>query len=112
MQTKIRGANRAVTRVDGGEWAWQSGGMTAIQIIEEIKALPHDEQRRVLTGALEEVSAHERQAVAKLLHRVQRRWEHPMIPGDVWVGYDQAEDGKLVDLDTALTQPYQPPTRP
>ena len=86
--------------------------MTAAEIIKEIKALPRDEQRRVLTEAIEEVSAHERKEIAKLLQRVQRRLEHPEIPEDVWEGFEQAEDGNLVDLDTALTQAYPPPTRP
>ena len=86
--------------------------MTAGEIIKEIKALPRDEQRRVLTEAIEEVSAHERKEIAQLLLRVQRRIEHPEIPEDVWEGYEQAEDGKLVDLDTALTQPYPPAARP
>lgn len=83
--------------------------MTAAQIIQEIKALPRDEQRRVLMEAIGEVSAHERKDIGKLLRRVQRRLEHPEISEDVWEGYEQAEDDKLVDLDTALTQPYQPP---
>ncbi len=98
--------------VDAGERAWQSRRVTAAEIIREIKALPREEQRRVLTEAIEEVSAHERKEIAKLLQRVQRRLEHPEIPEDVWEGFEQAEDGKLVDLDTALTQPYPPPTRP
>ena len=84
--------------------------MTATQIIAEIKALPRDQQCRVLTEAISEVSAHERQEIARLLQRVQRRLEHPEIPEDVWEGYEQAEDGKLVDLEKALTEPY--PTRP
>ncbi|HUJ72150.1 MAG TPA: hypothetical protein VLZ30_07885, partial [Verrucomicrobiae bacterium] len=73
-------------------------------------ALPRDEQCRVLTEAIEEVSPHERKDIARLLQRVQRRLEHPEIPEEVWEGYEQAEDGKLVDLDTALTQPYPPPS--
>jgi hypothetical protein len=85
--------------------------VTAAQIIKEIKALPRDEQCRVLTEAIEEVSAHERKDIAKLLQRVQRRLEHPEIPDDVWEGYEQAEDGKLVDLNITLTQPYPPPSR-
>ena len=83
--------------------------MTAAQIIKEIKALPREEQRRVLAEAIGGVSAGERKDIAKLLQRIQRRLEHPEIPEDVWEGYEQAEDGKLVDLDTALTRPYPPP---
>jgi hypothetical protein len=97
--------------VDGGHDAWHSKGVTAAQIIKEIKALPRDEQYRVLTEAIGEVSAHERKEITKLLERVQRHLQHPEVPEDVWEGFEQAEDGKLVDLDTALTQPYPPPAR-
>ena len=86
--------------------------MTGAEIINGIKALPRDQQCRVLTEAIELVSAHERADIAKLLQRVQRRLEHPEVPEDVWEGYEQAEDGKLVDLETALTQPYVPSSRP
>lgn len=79
--------------------------MTAAEIIKEIKALSREEQSRVLTQAIEEVSAHERKEIAKLLQRVQRRLEHPEIPEDVWEGFEQAEDGRTVDMETALTQP-------
>lgn len=79
--------------------------MTAAEIIKEIKALSREEQSRVLTQAIEEVSAHERKEIAKLLQRVQRRLEHPEIPEDVWEGFEQAEDGRTVDMEIALTQP-------
>jgi len=92
--------------------AWQRKSVTAADIIKEIKALPPHEQRRVLAEALAEVSSHEPKETATLLQRAQRRLEHPEVPEDVWEGFEQAEDGKLVDLDTALSQPYPPPTRP
>ena len=79
--------------------------MTAAEIIKEIKALPPAEQSRVLTQAIEEVSAHERKEIAKLLQRVQRRLEHPEVPEDVWEGFEQAKDGRVVDMEIALTQP-------
>jgi DNA-binding response OmpR family regulator len=79
--------------------------VTAAEIIKEIKALSREEQSRVLTQAIEEVSAHERKEIAKLLQRVQRRLEHPEIPEDVWEGFEQAEDGRTVDMETALIQP-------
>ena len=83
--------------------AWQSTSVTAADIIKEIKALPPDEQRRVLAEAIEEVSSHEPKETATLLQRAQRRLEHPEVPEDVWEGFEQAEDGKLVDLDSALS---------
>ena len=98
--------------VDAIRRAWQSAVVTTTQIMQEIKALSPEEQRRLVTDAIEEVSAHENKEIATLLHRVQRRLEHPEIPEDVWQGFEQAEDGKLVDLDTALSQPYPPTTRP
>ena len=80
--------------------------MTAAEIIKEIKALPREEQSRVLTRAIEEVSAHESKEIAKLLLRVQRRLEHPEISEDIWKGFEDIEDGRVVDMETALTQPY------
>ncbi len=108
---RFAGESHTGVGVDGGHGAWHSRGVTAAQIIQEIKALPRDEQNRVLMEAIGEVSAHERKEIAKLLQRVQRRLQHPEVPEDVWEGFEQAEDGKLVDLDTALTQPYPPPAR-
>ena len=64
--------------------AWQSKSVTAADIIKEIKALPPDEQRRVLAEAIEEVSSHEPKETATLLQRAQRRLEHPEVPEDVW----------------------------
>jgi hypothetical protein len=72
--------------------------VTAAEIIKEIKALPRDEQRRVLAEAIEEVSAHERKAIAKLLQRVQRRLENPDVPEEFWQGLEEAEDGKALEM--------------
>jgi DNA-binding response OmpR family regulator len=91
--------------VDDAFRTWQNRNVTAAEIIKEIKALSREDQSRVLTQAIEEVSAHERKEIAKLLQRVQRRLEHPEIPEDVWEGFEQAEDGRTVDMKIALTQP-------
>ena len=107
-----RDVRRRHEGIDHTYSAWQGTSVTAADIIKEIRALPPDEQRRVLAEAIEEVSSHEPKETATLLQRAQRRLEHPEVPEDVWEGFEQAEDGKLVDLDTALSQPYPPPTSP
>ena len=43
-----------------------------------------------------------------LSHPLLRRLENPDIPEDVWHGIEDAEDGRLVDMETALTQ--KPPS--
>ena len=41
---------------------------------------------------------------AKTIERMLRRVEHPDVPEDVWRGIEEAEDGRLVDMESALTQ--------
>ena len=41
---------------------------------------------------------------SKLVERTMRRIENPDIPEDVWRGIEDAEDGRLVDMETALTE--------
>lgn len=38
------------------------------------------------------------------MHREKRRIENPDIPEDVWRGVKEAEDGRILDMETALTQ--------
>jgi hypothetical protein len=44
-----------------------------------------------------------------VVERIMRRIENPDVPEDVWRGIEDAEDGRLVDMETAL---YQQPPRP
>ena len=83
--------------------------MTATEIIRETQNLPKAEKLRVLhhlVGAMNGGDAAQKKAVARLL----RRLENPDIPEDVWRGIEEAEDGRFVDMETALTQ--KPPWLP
>ena len=40
----------------------------------------------------------------KAIERLLRRLENPDIPEDMWRGMEDAEDGRFVDMETALTE--------
>ena len=102
----MRRRRRRHESIDHNYSAWQSQFVTAADIIKEIKALPPDEQRRVLAEAIEEVSSHEPKETATLLQRAQRRLEHPEVPEDVWEGFEQAEDGKTLIMREGSQRDY------
>ena len=56
--------------------------MSAVEIIEQIKALPKQEQAEVL----------------EMVHRL----EDDAIPESFWRGLDDIWHGRVVDMDTAL----------
>ena len=72
------------------------------QIAAQIHALSPPDRQQVLAEALRQFAPVERQAVERLLRRLQ----HPGIPEDVWEGFEDAEDGRFVDLESALNEPY------
>jgi hypothetical protein len=47
----------------------------------------------------------------KPIERLLRRLENPDIPEDVWAGFEDIEDGRLVDMDTALNETPPPHLR-
>ena len=47
--------------------------------------------------------------VLRLVERMIRQIENPDIPEDVWRGIEDAEAGRLVDMETAMTK--SPPCR-
>ncbi len=73
--------------------------MSAQEVIEQLEALPPIEQASVARRVLETL-CHD----SKLVERTMRRIENPDIPEDVWRGIEDAEDGRLVDMETALTE--------
>lgn len=79
--------------------------MSAEQIIEEIRALPPEERAKVFKKTLSGLYP----KAGKVLERFLRRLENPDIPEDVWRGIEDAEDGKLVEMETALHE--EPPPR-
>ena len=40
----------------------------------------------------------------RMIERMIRRIENPDIPEDVWRGIEDAEAGRLVDMETAMTE--------
>ena len=88
----------------------------AAKLYNEAWALLHREME--LREAVEALPRQERASVAKrilqtlcsdpnVVDRLMRRIEHADVPEDVWRGIEDAEDGRLVDMETALYQ--QPP---
>jgi hypothetical protein len=68
--------------------------MTVTTIERELKALPEAERTKVISEALRELSP---QTIKSLERRV-RRLAHPEIPEDVWTGFEEAEDGKRIEM--------------
>jgi hypothetical protein len=68
--------------------------MTADILEIELKTLPETERARIIRGAIQELSP----AALKALERQLRRFAHPEIPEDVWIGFEEAEDGKGIEI--------------
>ncbi|MBI2925556.1 MAG: hypothetical protein HYY24_07620 [Verrucomicrobia bacterium] len=83
--------------------------MTANEIIQEADNLPKAEKLQVihhLLGAVEGADAGQQKAVERLL----RRLENPDIPEAMFRAMEDIEDGRTVDMETALHE--KPPWRP
>ncbi|MEO5802789.1 MAG: hypothetical protein ABIR24_04605 [Verrucomicrobiota bacterium] len=78
--------------------------MSAQEVIEQIEALPRDERTEVIKKTLADLCPQS----GKVMERLLRRLENPDIPEDVWRGIEDAEDGRLIDLDEALTELDRP----
>ena len=68
--------------------------MTASTLERELKMLPEPERSRIISEALRELSP----ATIKTLERRLRRLAHPEVPEDVWIGFEEAEDGEGVEI--------------
>ncbi|PWU12487.1 MAG: hypothetical protein C5B50_21350 [Verrucomicrobia bacterium] len=79
--------------------------MSAEQIIEELKALPPHQRAQVFKETFPGLCPQ----AGKTVERLLRRLENPDVPEDVWRGIEDAEDGRLVDMETALNE--APPSR-
>ena len=78
--------------------------MSASEILTELESLPRPERTRVARRVLEMLCPE-----PKTVERLMRRVENPDIPEDVWRGIEDAEDGRTVEMETALRD--QPPAR-
>ena len=78
--------------------------MSTAEIFKELDSLARPEQANVVRGILKRLCADE-----KAVERIMRRIENPDVPADVWRGIEDAEDGRVVDMETALNE--KPPWR-
>jgi hypothetical protein len=60
----------------------------------ELRTLPEAERARIIRSALQEISP----PTLKELERQLRRCAHPEVPEDVWVGFEEAEDGSGIEV--------------
>ncbi|MEK7707371.1 MAG: hypothetical protein AAB380_05185 [Verrucomicrobiota bacterium] len=77
--------------------------MSAAEITKELAVLPRPERLSVARRALETLCTD-----TKAVERIMRRIENSDVPEDVWRGIEEAEDGKLIDMDEALTELDRP----
>ena len=70
------------------------------EVIEQLESLPPPERAEVLRQTLSRFCPRSGQAVERLL----RRLVNPDVPEDVWRGIEDAEDGRVADMETALTE--------
>ena len=71
--------------------------MSMAEIVKELEALPRPERATLAKRVLGSLGAD-----TKVVERIMRRIENPDVPEDVWRGIEDAEDGRLVDMETAL----------
>jgi hypothetical protein len=78
--------------------------MSATEIFKELDSLPRSELAKVARRILQSLCSD-----SKAVERIMRRIENPDVPADVWRGIEDAEDGRVVDMETALHE--KPPWR-
>ena len=81
-----------------------SRGMSAAELFKELESLPRSERAQVAKRILHGICPDNR-----AVERMMRRVENPDVPEDVWRGIEDAEDGRTVDMETALRE--TPPWR-
>jgi hypothetical protein len=77
-----------------------SNSLTAAQVLEEMKSLPSAERARVVQETLRNLKPEQRRNIERFLRRLQ----HPEVPETFWQGVEDHEDGKTVDMETALRE--------
>ena len=68
--------------------------MKADILENELKTLPETERARIIREALQDLSP----PALKALERQLRRFAHPEVPEDVWTGFEEAEDGRGIEI--------------
>src|SRR6266853_622375 len=72
--------------------------MSVSQVIAEIEVLPEAERAEVAAAALKQLPPERLVNLERLL----RRLAHPDVPESFWDGVEDCEDGRTVDMETAL----------
>jgi hypothetical protein len=68
--------------------------MTAEILENELKTLPEEERARIIRRTLQGLSPD----MLKALERQLRRFAHPEVPEEVWTGFEEAEDGRGIEI--------------
>ncbi len=68
--------------------------MTVDILENELKTLPEKERTQIISRALQELSP----TALKVMERQLRRFAHPEVPEDVWTGFEEAEDGRGIEI--------------
>lgn len=79
--------------------------MTATEVLQQFNSLAKAEREKVMEEALRQLSVEERKPIERLIRRLQ----HPGIPESFWEGVEDHEDGRSVEMETALKE--TPPGR-
>ena len=76
--------------------------MSAAQIVSELEEMPAEARQQVVRSVLAILYPRSTKAIERLLRRI----EHPEVPEDVWDGFEEAEDGKGIEMrDEHFVQP-------
>ena len=68
--------------------------MSTTEMIDELATLSEEKRREALQAILGRLYP----GGARIIERMLRRIEHPEIPEDVWEGFEEAEDGKGIEM--------------
>ena len=82
--------------------------MTATDVIHEVENLPRAEKLHVLRHLAPTMNG-DNAAHRKVIERLLRRLENPDIPKATFRAMEDIEDGRVVDMETALY--HKPPWR-
>jgi hypothetical protein len=89
-----------VVPVDSPGFGRFNNGMTAEQVIEEVRRLPSRARAEVIAAALPQLDAEDRKEIERILRRLQ----HPDVPESFWSGVEDHEDGRTVDMDLVMRE--------
>ncbi len=76
--------------------------MSATEMIDELTAMPEEMRHQTLKAILGRLYPEAKKTIDRMLRRI----EHPEVPEDVWVGFEEAEDGNGIEVrDEHFTNP-------